>query len=282
MRGGGWILTAGACAVLALAGGCGGAAEQTPGDTVRQVANGPLATADAGPTVKGAAARRARVPILMYHVIADAPPGAAYPGLWVPKRAFAEQMYVLREAGYRAVTMQQVLDAWTTGAELPAKPLVVSFDDGNRTQVEGAGPMLKALGWPGVLSLELNNLGSKGIKVSAVRALIDAGWEIGSHTVSHPDLTKVSDAQLRAELEDSRAQIAERFGLDATIFCYPAGKYDAHVEAAVRAAGYAAALAEGSGAASPTDDRYALPRIRVDASESAATLLAVVDGATAG
>jgi peptidoglycan/xylan/chitin deacetylase (PgdA/CDA1 family) len=142
----------------------------------------------------------------------------------VPKRSFAEQMYVLREAGYRAVTMQQVLDAWTTGAELPAQPLVVSFDDGNRTQVEGAGPMLKALGWPGVLNLELNNLGSKGIKVSAIRALIDAGWEIGSHTVSHPDLTKVSDARLRAELEDSRAQIAERFGLDATIFCYPAGK----------------------------------------------------------
>jgi peptidoglycan/xylan/chitin deacetylase (PgdA/CDA1 family) len=282
MRGRGWILTAGACAVLALAGGCGGAAEQTPDDTVRQVANGPLTAGDVGPTITGAAARRVRVAILMYHVIADAPPGAAYPGLWVPKRTFAEQMYVLREAGYRAVTMQRVLDAWTTGAELPAKPLVVSFDDGNRTQVEGAGPMLKALGWPGVLNLELNNLGAKGIKVSAVRALIDAGWEIGSHTVSHPDLTKVSDARLRAELEDSKAQIAERFGLDATIFCYPAGKYDARVEAAVRAAGYAAALAEGSGAASPTDDRYALPRIRVNASESAATLLSVVDSATAG
>jgi peptidoglycan/xylan/chitin deacetylase (PgdA/CDA1 family) len=282
MGGRGWILTAGACAILALAEGCGGATERSPDDTVRQVANGPLSTGEIGPTIKGAAARRVRVPILMYHVIADAPPDAAYPGLWVPKRSFAEQMYVLREAGYRAVTMQQVLDAWTTGAELPAQPLVVSFDDGNRTQVEGAGPMLKALGWPGVLNLELNNLGSTGIKVSAVRALIDAGWEIGSHTVSHPDLTKVSDTQLRAELEDSKARIAERFGLDATIFCYPAGKHDARVEAAVQAAGYAAALAEGSGVASPADDRYALPRIRVDASESAATLLAVVDSATAG
>jgi peptidoglycan/xylan/chitin deacetylase (PgdA/CDA1 family) len=133
-----------------------------------------------------------------------------------------------------------------------------------------------------VLNLELNNLGATGIKVSAVRGLIDAGWEIGSHTVSHPDLTKVSDTQLRAELEDSKAQIAERFGVDATVFCYPAGRYDQRVEEAVQAAGYAVALAEGAGAASPSDDRYTLPRIRVDADQSAATLLAVVNSATAG
>jgi hypothetical protein len=170
MRGRGRILTGAACIALALVGGCGGAAEHEAPDTVaRQVANGPLSGGDTGPTIKGAAARRVHVPILMYHVIADAPPDARYPGLWVPKRRFAEQMFVLREAGYRAVTMRQVLDAWTTGAELPAKPIVVSFDDGNRTHLEGAGPMLEALGWPGVLNLELNNLGSTGIKVSAVR-----------------------------------------------------------------------------------------------------------------
>lgn len=274
----GRILLGAACVLAAIVGGCGGSTEPTTRAPAAadQIANGPLDAGAAGPTISGAAARRARVPILMYHVIADAPPDARYPGLWVPKRVFAEQMYVLREAGYRAVTMQAVLDAWTTGAELPAKPIVVTFDDGNRTQVEGAGPMLKALGWPGVLNLELNNLGSTGIKVSAVRALIDAGWEIGSHTVSHPDLTKISDTQLRAELEDSKAQIGERFNVDATVFCYPAGRYDARVEAAVQAAGYAAALAEGAGAAAPTDDRLALPRIRVDAGQSAATLLAVV------
>lgn len=281
IRGRGWTLTGAACAILALVGGCGGAAEPASTDSVTpgQVANGPLSTAELGPTIRGAAARRARVPILMYHVIADAPPGTPYPGLWVPKRLFAEQMYVLHEAGYRAVTMQDVLDAWTTGAELPAHPIVVSFDDGNRTQVEGAGPMLRALGWPGVLNLELNNVGSRGIKASAVKGLIEAGWEIGSHTVTHPDLTKVSDTQLRQELADSKAQISTLFGVDATVFCYPAGRYDAHVEAAVQAAGYEAALAEGAGAAGPTDDRFALQRIRVDADESAATLLAVVNSA---
>jgi len=284
MRSRGRSLIGAACIALAALAGCGSEAEPAAQDTiVRQVANGPLAVdrQDAGPTIKGEKAKRAKVAILMYHVIADAPPGARYPGLWVPKRLFAEQMFVLREAGYRAVTMQQVLDAWTTGAELPAKPIVVTFDDGNRTHVEGAGPMLEALGWPGVLNLELNNLGSTGIKVSGVRTLIDAGWEIGSHTVSHPDLTKVDDARLREELEESKAQIAARFGIDPIVFCYPAGRHDARVEAAVEAAGYAVALAEGAGAAAPTDDRYALPRIRVDADQSAQTLLAVVDAAMA-
>jgi peptidoglycan/xylan/chitin deacetylase (PgdA/CDA1 family) len=275
----------GAAGALALVvGGCGSTSRTATTDPVllAQVANGPLGTGDAGPTISGEAARRVQVPILMYHVIADAPPDARYPGLWIPKRLFAEQMYVLHQAGYRGVTMGQVLAAWSTGATLPAKPVVVSFDDGNRTQVEGAGPMLQALGWPGQLNLELNNLGSTGIKVSAVQSLIDAGWEIGSHTVSHPDLTKVTDTQLRAELVDSKAQIRDRFGVDAAVFCYPAGRYDEHVEAAVREAGYQAALSENPGGAKPTDDRFALPRIRVTSDETAQTLLSVVDAAASG
>jgi peptidoglycan/xylan/chitin deacetylase (PgdA/CDA1 family) len=280
----GRILGLAAVALAAVAaGGCGASGQQTATKSAgpRQLANGPLAAGWQGPTIRGAAARRARVAILMYHVIADAPADARYPGLWVPKRLFAEQMYVLHQAGFQAVTMRDVLRAWDMGAALPAKPIVVSFDDGNRTQVEGAGPMLQALGWPGLLNLEIDNVGRTGIKASAVAGLVDSGWEIGSHTVSHPDLTDVSDAQLHTELTASKADIRRLFGAEATVFCYPAGRYNAHVEAAVRAAGYQVALTEDPGAASPAGDRYALPRIRVDATESPQALAAAVIAAEA-
>jgi peptidoglycan/xylan/chitin deacetylase (PgdA/CDA1 family) len=107
-----------------------------------------------------------------------------------------------------------------------------------------------------------------------VRGLIRAGWEIDSHTITHPDLTTVSAQQLRTELVSSKQQIRHRFKLPARFFCYPAGRYDARVEAAVRAAGYLAATTEVEAYATPQSDPYALPRIRVNNSDTPASLLA--------
>jgi peptidoglycan/xylan/chitin deacetylase (PgdA/CDA1 family) len=216
------------------------------------------------------------VPILMYHVIGAAPAQAPYPGLWVAPRLFAAQMHALARSGYRAVTLREVLAAWTEGAPLPVKPLVVSFDDGYRADDTRAAPVLRRLGWPGVLNLELHNVGRDGISLRRVEDLIARGWEIDSHTLTHRDLTTLSGADLRREVEGSRAEIRHRFGQRADAFCYPAGRYDVRVEQAVRAAGYAAATTENPGRARPSDDRYALPRVRVSAGESPRALLEAI------
>jgi peptidoglycan/xylan/chitin deacetylase (PgdA/CDA1 family) len=72
--------------------------------------------------------------------------------------------------------------------------------------------------------------------------LAEAGWEIGSHTCTHPHLDRVSDdAQLRAELVESKATVEERLGRDCATLAYPYGEYDERVIAAAEAAGYAAA-----------------------------------------
>jgi peptidoglycan/xylan/chitin deacetylase (PgdA/CDA1 family) len=234
---------------------------------------------DLGPNpLRGAAAAHADVPILMYHVVNTPPPGTPYPELWTPPATFAAQMDGLEQAGYRAVTLDRVLDAWAGKADLPRHPLVVSFDDGYLSQATVAGPVLKRMGWPGVLNLEVHDIGPKGIPDGSIRDLMRAGWEIDSHTVTHPDLTTVDAATLRDEVTQSRRDIQRRFHVPADAFCYPAGKYDATVEAAVRAAGYRAATTENPGAAAPGDDRMALPRVRVNGTDSAATVLANVQG----
>jgi peptidoglycan/xylan/chitin deacetylase (PgdA/CDA1 family) len=189
---------------------------------------------------------------------------------------FAAQMRALARAGYRAVTMEQVLRAWDAGAALPAKPVVLTFDHGYRSDDTEAGPVLRRLGWPGVLNLELNNAAPDGISDKRIRHLVSQGWEIGSHTLTHPDLTTVPGATLRHELEGSRAEIRRRFGGTPGTFCYPAGRYDARVVAAVRAAGYTSATTEQPGWAAPDDDRLTLPRIRVSGGESPAALLAAI------
>jgi peptidoglycan/xylan/chitin deacetylase (PgdA/CDA1 family) len=151
--------------------------------------------------------------------------------------------------------------------------VVVSFDDGYRGDYTHARPVLQRLGWPGVLNLELDNVDAPNLRASEVRGLIRSGWEIASHTIHHPDLTAVSAARVRYELTASRSELRRRFGVRADFFCYPFGHYNATVEAAVRAAGYLAATTEDEGWATPAAP-FALRRVRVDGSDTAATLLA--------
>ena len=223
--------------------------------------------------VRGDRARRMPVPILMYHVITGAPPGAANAQLWVRHETFAAEMRALQRAGYHAITLRQAFDAWQHGGPLPRKPVVVSFDDGYLSQYRYARPVLRRLGWPGVLNLELRNLGRGGLTEREVRVLLADGWELDSHTLTHPDLTMVSDAQLRAEVAGSRRELRRRFGAGvAEFFCYPAGRYDDRVLAAVRAAGYrgATTVNDGLGAG---NEPFALKRVRVNADDTPGTLV---------
>jgi peptidoglycan/xylan/chitin deacetylase (PgdA/CDA1 family) len=215
------------------------------------------------------------VPILMYHVISAPKPGAPFPELYTPKPQFAAQMSALAQRGYHGVTLGQVYDYWHRAIALPKKPIVISFDDGYLSDYTHALPVLERLGWPGVLNLEVNNVLTPGdISQSQVRALIRAGWEVDSHTLTHPDLTSVSAAQLRRELVQSRSFLHGHFGVPVDFFCYPAGRYNATVESAVRAAGYRLATTTQPGLASPHADAFALPRIRVSGSDGVTGLLA--------
>ena len=104
--------------------------------------------------------------------------------------------------------------------------------------------------------------------------MIKAGWEIDSHTLTHPDLTTLDDAALAHELSESRRELQRRLGVPADFFAYPAGRHDARVIAATEAAGYTAATTVEPGVATRRDDPFALPRVRVNASDTAASLLA--------
>jgi peptidoglycan/xylan/chitin deacetylase (PgdA/CDA1 family) len=208
------------------------------------------------------------VPILMYHVVSSPPAGAPYPELYVPRASFAAQVGWLAGHGYRAVTLQQVFDSWRGAATLPSRPIVFSFDDGYLSQVTNALPVLKARKWPGVLNLEYRNLGPVwGIRPPGIRKLLAAGWELDAHTLTHPDLTAVDAARLKEEVAGSREAISKRFHVPVNFFCYPAGRYDDTVIAAVQQAGYLGATTTRYGLAKP-GELYTLARLRVNGSDS--------------
>jgi peptidoglycan/xylan/chitin deacetylase (PgdA/CDA1 family) len=203
----------------------------------------------------------------MYHVIAAPPAGVANPELFVRPADFASQMHWLATHGYHAVTLHLVYEYWLHGAPLPAHPIVVSFDDGYLSQDTQAMPVLHKLHWAGVLNLKVNALKSRyTLPAWRVRQMLAAGWELDAHTITHADLTHVSDAQLWQEVHGSRVELHHLFHVPVSFFCYPSGRYDAHVIAAVRRAGYLGATTTNYGLARP-HDIYTLSRIRISGSD---------------
>jgi peptidoglycan/xylan/chitin deacetylase (PgdA/CDA1 family) len=220
------------------------------------------------------------VPILMYHVILAAPPGAPFPGLYVTPALFADQMHALAAAGYHAVTMDQMWDNWHRGTPLPAgKPIVISFDNGYATQYTSALPVLRLLGWVGVENLQLSGLppSQGGLSRREVRALVRAGWELDTQGYSHADLITLSPSDLQFQVAVARATLRARYHVAARWFCYPSGHYNATVIAAVKAAGFRGSTTVLRGWASPTEDPYRLPRLEVLAGTAPASLLSEID-----
>jgi peptidoglycan/xylan/chitin deacetylase (PgdA/CDA1 family) len=208
----------------------------------------------------------ATVPILMYHVINAPPAGAPFPELYVTQTEFADQMRALHDAGWTAVTMDQVWDAWNGIKRLPpGHPIVISFDNGYRSQYLAGYPVLRHYHWPGVENIQLTGLprSQGGISSRQIQRLVAAGWELDTQGFSHADLPKLDPQALQHEVADARRVVQRRYGVPVHWFCYPSGHYDAQVVAQVRAAGYRGSTTVVPGWAAHRDDPYRLPRLRV-------------------
>jgi peptidoglycan/xylan/chitin deacetylase (PgdA/CDA1 family) len=214
------------------------------------------------------------VPILEYHVLGPAPADAPYPELYVTRPDFHEQMDWLEAHGYEAVTLETVEAAWFHGGTLPAKPVVISFDDGYRPQFTYALPELRRHGWPGVLNLKARG---SDLYPSNVEAMIAAGWELAAHTIEHRDLTTLGTAELEEEVAGSRRILQREFHVPVKDFCYPAGQFDETVIAAVEAAGYVSATTEIPGFAS-RGKPYELARFEILGSSGVSGLAEDLEG----
>jgi peptidoglycan/xylan/chitin deacetylase (PgdA/CDA1 family) len=212
------------------------------------------------------------VPILEYHVLGPAPEDAPYPELYVTRPDFHRQMSWLDESGFEAVTLEAVEMAWHHGGTLPAKPVVISFDDGYRPQFTYALPELRRHGWPGVINLKAEG---SDLYTSNVEAMLDAGWELASHTINHSDLTTLGTAELEKELAGSREILRREYHVPVANFCYPAGKFDNTVIEAVKAAGYTGATTEIPGYADSAAP-YELARFEILGSAGVSGLAAVL------
>lgn len=155
-----------------------------------------------------------------------------------------DQLRLLQRAGYRFVSAEEV----ASEGSLPRRTAVVTFDDGWRSGLTEALPVLEELGIPATFYVcpgwwggqHPDVTGSDGAILTRdeTAALHAAGVELGSHTMTHPDLRALDDATLAEELTRSRVEVEAVTGQPCRTFAYPFGLYDERVVGAVREAGY--------------------------------------------
>ena len=168
--------------------------------------------------------------VLCYHSVSP----TASTKLTVLSSSFRRQVTALLAQGYRGATFQQLV----TGVSAE-KSLAVTFDDSELCVVEHALPILSDLGLPGTVFVPVSAVGLPGVTTwDDLRGLAEAGWEIGSHAVSHARLTDLDQEALERELRMSRETIEEVLGRPCTSIAYPYGAVDDRVRSAAAAAGY--------------------------------------------
>jgi peptidoglycan/xylan/chitin deacetylase (PgdA/CDA1 family) len=219
-----------------------------------------------------------RLPILMYHQITPAPDRAFRKYAITPSEFDAQMMWIAAN-GFVPIHLD---DAFVcANRPLPAKPLVITFDDGFRDCFDYAVPILASHGFTATFFVVAGLAGKRsqwlpalrGVEYDlmgwdSIRALAHAGFECGAHTMTHPRLAQLSRDDQDRELHDSQRAIEDQIGRPVRHVAYPFGSFDAAVRGAADRCGYLTGCTVAPGVATTTDDPLALARIPVNGTDA--------------
>ena len=202
--------------------------------------------------------------VLAYHAIADLAGDPVLERYAVPAERFREQLETLRRAGYTLVRPEEVVRFLQGRGGLPRRPVLLTFDDAYENLPLLAGAVTFAvsgrLGGVNEWDLKRGATTLRLLDAGELREISSRGIEVGAHSRTHPDLTRVE--KLDEEIAGSRQDLAE-IGLSPRLFAYPYGKEDERVRSAVQRAGFVAAFTVAPGRVRPGQDPFRLPRIEV-------------------
>jgi peptidoglycan/xylan/chitin deacetylase (PgdA/CDA1 family) len=225
--------------------------------------------------------RTVHVPILMYHRIDALLPTlpAITRSLTVDPKTFAQQMNWLVAHHRHTITQRQLFAALMNGKWLPAHPVMITFDDGYRDVYARALPILRRhrlRATEYVITDRISGPDPSFLDWQMLRWLERSGVTVGSHTVSHVDLTSLDDRAVLAELVHSRQLLEQHLGHPVQWLSYPGGSENARVVALARRAGYVLAVTTRPGAVQSAGAPLELHRDRVLDTTSPAQFAAFV------
>ncbi|MEW6404074.1 MAG: polysaccharide deacetylase family protein [Chloroflexota bacterium] len=198
------------------------------------------------------------VPIILYHRIAVSSTGSQY---YVPPEKFEAEMKLLHDWQYTTISTGLLIKAITEGADLPPRPIIITFDDGHLNNYTTAFPIMQKYGFTGVLYIVGSYMGADNyMDAGQIKEMAAAGWEVGSHSMTHKDLTHVDSDVLRWEVVDSREKLEAELGVPVLTFAYPYGFSSESALDYVHFAGYEAGMSLGPGHNQGKTNLYTLQR----------------------
>jgi peptidoglycan/xylan/chitin deacetylase (PgdA/CDA1 family) len=188
------------------------------------------------------------VPILCYHRLQDSCESA----LCMTTSLFETQMRYLKENGYRVISLAELADFLAYRRALPSKSVVINLDDGYRSTYEIAYPILKKHGFTAGLFIYTDFIGASANALTwdQLLKMKEDGFEIGSHSISHCDLTKKREGEdeeqyvkrVKRELVLSKRMIDDKLNQNTTYFAFPYGAYNHRILRLCEEAGYTLGL----------------------------------------
>lgn len=180
---------------------------------------------------------------------------------------FQAQLEALKAGGFQTISCRQLSDYLANVSDIPNKSVIITFDDGRSSVLTTAKPLLEKYGYTATLFLITGSVGKKGsLTWDQVKQLVAAGYEVGSHTVTHLNLTKRNGTlqarqdRVREELSNSFSSIETHLGQPPVALAYPFGNYDTFTMRAAKDAGYQLAFTIDLGAIDNQSDPWRLSR----------------------
>ncbi|MBO3462419.1 polysaccharide deacetylase family protein [Aetokthonos hydrillicola Thurmond2011] len=189
-------------------------------------------------------ARLTKVPVIMYHDIL--PKKQVF--FDVTQQEFEDHLRRLQSSGATPISVRELITHLRTGLPLPAKPVLLTFDDGYESAYQYVFPLLKKYNYPAAFAIYTSNIGKNTgrehvswdqLREMALNPLVT----IMAHSITHPnDLTVLPDDQLKTEILESKKILETQLSIPIHYFVYPAGHYDVRAKKLVQQGGYEAAM----------------------------------------
>ncbi len=218
---------------------------------------------------------RNEIPILMYHRVVGDESDTGIHGTYVTAKQFEEHLQILKNEDYEALTFEELElgKRFSDGK----KKVIITFDDGYVDNYKYAFPVLKKYGYKAVIYLvshldynkwdvENNENPEKRFHLmdeEQLKEMLDYGIEFGGHTKTHPRLSKLSIAEAKEEIFESKKVLEEKLRVKLKSFAYPYGDLNDEVKNLVQMAGYIYGVATDSGPVCISDDLYQIRRIGI-------------------
>jgi len=220
--------------------------------------------APASTIVKQEVNRKIMVPILMYHYISKAPNKSGLPSLYTEPEIFENQLKTALASGLTPIFAKELNSYLRDGKAIPKKPIVLTFDDGYIDFYQSAFPILKKYNSKAVLYVIVDFMGQPGyVNADQAKEMIDSGLvEIGSHTLSHINLSQANYQEAQRQITESKTALSRALGKEISSFAYPYGLFTSRDEKLVKAAGYGDAVSTYRGTIQGKNTIFSLYRLR--------------------